>query len=250
MISPIGKPNSVERERADKVLDYIITPSAKNCGYDTIRADDLSQPGHISVQIIQHLIEDQLVVADLTGGNPNVFYELAIRHVARKPVVQMIQAGQDIPFDLAPYRTIYIEYDSANQTRQSKAELEDEIHSVESGQFDADSPVSLALDTLSLRGSGNPLEKSSAEILSMLQNIDSKIVGITSNTTKTQTYPLHLRTISILASQIHAMLHDQSRTGVPDIRAIRDAHRVAVQLRTSVSQATKQTRPQSKKQLP
>ena len=39
----------------------------------------------ITSQVLQHVTEDALVVADLTGRNPNVFYELALRHAIRKP---------------------------------------------------------------------------------------------------------------------------------------------------------------------
>jgi hypothetical protein len=47
-----------------------------------------------------------LVVADLTDGNANVSYELALRHVVGKPVVQMVAKGQQIPFDVMDTRTI------------------------------------------------------------------------------------------------------------------------------------------------
>jgi hypothetical protein len=61
----------------------IVAPAAEACGYDTIRADQIAKPGIITSQVIQHLLDDPLVVADLTGWNPNVFYELAIRHAIR-----------------------------------------------------------------------------------------------------------------------------------------------------------------------
>src|SRR5262245_11520148 len=97
VIAPIGKENSPERRRSDQVFKHIISPAAAACGYEAIRADNLSKPGLITSQIIEHLVTDQLVVADLTGHNPNVFYELAIRHVVKKPVVQIIQITESIP---------------------------------------------------------------------------------------------------------------------------------------------------------
>ena len=51
----------------------------------------MSQPGSITTQIVDQILTAALVVADLTGHNANVLYELAIRHVVRKPVVQLIQ---------------------------------------------------------------------------------------------------------------------------------------------------------------
>ena len=49
------------------------------------------------------------MIADLSFHNPNVFYELAIRHAARLPVVQIIRLADRIPFDLHQVRTIRID---------------------------------------------------------------------------------------------------------------------------------------------
>src|SRR4051812_20577518 len=84
-------------ERSDQVLKYIIRPAVEQCGYSAMRADEIDQPGMITSQVIQHVVEDPLVVADLTDRNPNVFYELAVRHALRKPLVQLIKKGEQIP---------------------------------------------------------------------------------------------------------------------------------------------------------
>lgn len=72
--------------------------------------------------MISALVESELVVADLTGHNPNVFYELAIRHAVAKPYVQMIDSEQTLPFDISTLRTIHFDYrdlDSAHKARES-----------------------------------------------------------------------------------------------------------------------------------
>ena len=88
VIAPIGDPESDTRKRSDQVLRHVIKPAATTCGYTAIRADEIDKPGMITSQVIQHVVSDPLVVADLTERNPNVFYELAIRHALRKPLVQ------------------------------------------------------------------------------------------------------------------------------------------------------------------
>src|SRR5437016_10492301 len=86
VISPIGDEGSEVRRRSDQVLKHIVRPAARKCGYSSIvRADQMSKPGLITAQVIQCLVNSNLVVADLTGHNPNVFYELAVRHAIRKP---------------------------------------------------------------------------------------------------------------------------------------------------------------------
>lgn len=142
VISPIGDEDTDTRIRSDYVLKNIIVPAAQNCGYNTIRADKISNPGVITNQIIQHLIEDPLVIADLTELNPNVFYELAIRHVIRKPVVQ-ISEEKNIPFDVATTRTIKFDHNDPQSVNQCKGEIVNQIHTVETDSSQVDAPISL-----------------------------------------------------------------------------------------------------------
>jgi len=129
----------------------------------------------ITSQIIQHLLEDALVVADLTGRNPNVFYELAVRHAIRKPIVQIIQIGEPIPFDVAQSRTISVDHHDLDSASRCRDELIKQIHSVEKDPANVDTPISVAIDLQSLRQSENPLERSSADIIAMIQDIRSRI---------------------------------------------------------------------------
>ena len=131
IIAPIGPPGSDDRDRSDKVLKYIVTPAAGACGYKTIRADQISSPGIITLQIIQHLRDDPLVIADLTGRNPNVFYELAIRHILGKPILQIIQVGETIPFDISQIRTIEFDHHDLESAERCREELIRQIRSIQ-----------------------------------------------------------------------------------------------------------------------
>src|SRR5512141_2762895 len=90
-ISPIGDPHSLVRKRSDKMEKFVIKEVTEKLGYKTIRADKLSQPGIITAQIIDHLLNDSLVIADLSDHSPNVYYELAIRHMIGKPYIHLIE---------------------------------------------------------------------------------------------------------------------------------------------------------------
>ena len=79
MITPIGDESTLRRKRADQILKYVIEPAVSKFDYQAIRADQIARPGLITTQIIEHLIDDELVIADLLECNPNVFYEWAIR---------------------------------------------------------------------------------------------------------------------------------------------------------------------------
>src|SRR5215217_1908457 len=110
VIAPIGERDSEIRKRSDKVLRQIIRPAVKECGYEAVRADEIEKPGLISRQVVRRIMDDDLVVADLTGHNPNVFYELAVRHAVGKPLVQLIDRDEKVPFDVSTMRTIEINH--------------------------------------------------------------------------------------------------------------------------------------------
>ena len=109
VISALGRPGSRTRQRSDQVFNCIIAPAAKKCGYKAVRADMVSEPGAITEAIIHYIKEAPMVVADLTDHNPNVFYELGYRQASKKPVVQLIQTDQSVPFDLSAIQTIYVD---------------------------------------------------------------------------------------------------------------------------------------------
>src|SRR5215469_1439829 len=102
VICPIGLPSTKIRKRSNALLDCIITPVLENLNYNVIRGDETPNPGIIINQVVLDIVRSSLVIADLTGGNPNVFYELAIRHILRKPLilVRHIQDRKEIPFDI------------------------------------------------------------------------------------------------------------------------------------------------------
>lgn len=151
VIAPIGEQGSETRKRSDQVLRHIIQPAAEECGYKVSRADKMEKPGLITSQIIQRIMEDDLVVADLTEHNPNVFYELAIRHARRKPVIHIISEGEKIPFDVANSRTIYFNHRDLDSVVDSKQKMKEQIKYLENNPDDIETPVSVAIDIESMK---------------------------------------------------------------------------------------------------
>lgn len=178
VIAPIGEPESDTRKRSDQVLKHIIKPAANQCGYDPIRADQISEPGIITSQVIQHIVGDPLVIADLTGQNPNVFYELAIRHALKKALVQIIKKGEPIPFDVAPTRTIYVDHHDLDSVEEAKNEIVKQIKIVEKDVSEIDTPISVALDLQLLRQSDNPEQRSLADLVDAISDLRSGLISI------------------------------------------------------------------------
>src|SRR5947209_5187674 len=101
VIGPIGGPDSASRLHADWLYQEIVEPVFESFpAFKLMRADKITEPGLITSQIITHLLDDELVIADMSLTNPNAFYELGIRHVIQKPVIHMYLRGTEIPFDV------------------------------------------------------------------------------------------------------------------------------------------------------
>lgn len=101
---------------------------------------DSTAPGSISKDIIQKIVDDDLVIVNLTGQNPNVMYELALRHASNKPVVILIRSDeiQNIPFDIKDERVI--PYDNQLFGLDSiKKQFGDHVDAALAGEFS--SPV-------------------------------------------------------------------------------------------------------------
>ena len=88
-------------------FNSLLAVPRKETGLSVVRADEITSPGLITLQAIQHVLGAKAVVADLRGRNPNVFNELAVRHTASLQVVIESQEGEDLLFDIAQMRTIF-----------------------------------------------------------------------------------------------------------------------------------------------
>ena len=141
VIAPIGQENSEIRRRSDQIFSYVIKPTVERFGYEAIRGDHIPQPGMINSQVIDHLMEDELAIADLTGKNPNVYYELAIRHGANKPVINIKEASESLAFDVVGMRTIDVDFRFIESMNKCKEEIIKQIQAIEDGTGIIDSPV-------------------------------------------------------------------------------------------------------------
>jgi hypothetical protein len=99
IVMPFGEEWSPEVHR-------ILARACEAAGVRSVRGDDLFTPTDILEDIWQSINTSDFVVADITGRNPNVLYELGIAHTLAKPVLILSQHAADIPIDLATRRVI------------------------------------------------------------------------------------------------------------------------------------------------
>ena len=90
----------------DRYYQDIYTPAIKEAGLEPIRADELFSTGSVVEQIWEQIQKAKVLLADLSGKNANVFYELGLAHAAKKPVVFTSSLVDDVPFDLRHLRVI------------------------------------------------------------------------------------------------------------------------------------------------
>jgi hypothetical protein len=87
--------------------DDVIAPAMRAADLAAVRADE-EELGHIHGMMFERIFESPVVIADVSGANPNVFYELGVSHGAAGKTVMVVREDyrDTIPFDIAPYRVL------------------------------------------------------------------------------------------------------------------------------------------------
>jgi hypothetical protein len=90
----------------DRLYKNTIKTTVEHCGFRCRRADDIFSSKPIIEDIWIQICKSKVIIADVTGKNPNVFYEIGIAHTIGRPVIFITQNQKDIPFDVKHYRYI------------------------------------------------------------------------------------------------------------------------------------------------
>jgi hypothetical protein len=168
-IAPIGKEGSPERNRSDGVLEFIVSKAADELGLIALRGDQIGEPGQITLQVLDHILGARAAVADLTGLNANVFYELAVRHTARLPVVLIAEKGSILPFDIAQMRTIHFDSQDLRSADHCRQEIVRHLReALDNGAVD--SPIATTVDVRALQA-GSAAERNIAELVTSLEEL-------------------------------------------------------------------------------
>lgn len=149
VITPIGNENDPIRRHIDGMIDAVIVPSMEG-EYEIKVAHRMSETGTITRQILELIYKSDLVIANLTGTNPNVMYELAFRHTLGAPTIIIAEQGTKLPFDISSERTIFYTNDLKG-TVDAKKELEKYLSQLDYNDKKATGPIHSYLDTVKLR---------------------------------------------------------------------------------------------------
>lgn len=148
-ITPIGAENSEERKHSDMLLECVVSPVLEEFGLKVVRADQIDKPGIITNQILDYITKSKMVVADLSFHNPNVFYELAVRHMKGLPAIHLSRKVDNIPFDISGFRTIILDtadiYSFVPQLETYKSQISSQLRNLLEANGEADNPISVYL---------------------------------------------------------------------------------------------------------
>lgn len=153
-ITPIGEEDSEYRKHSDMLLKHLIDPVLGKYKIKVIRADKIEKSGIITQQILEKLVEAKICIADLSFSNPNVFYELGVRHTCKLPTIQIIRKQDKIPFDVSQGRTITIDtsdvYTLIDRIESAKRELTEYVEEIinNPSEYKESNPISIYLPNL------------------------------------------------------------------------------------------------------
>jgi hypothetical protein len=106
-------------EPYDTFYKEVIQKQAESAGFEVFRIDEKAGPGVIFQDIQREIEQAEVVIAEITPANPNVFYELGYAHALGKPTILLAQRGAQLPFDIRSFRVVFY-----NDTIGGKAEVE------------------------------------------------------------------------------------------------------------------------------
>ena len=127
----------------DDYYASIYCPAIVAAGLQPHRADDLFRPSTIVNDIWAYTKKAKVLLADLTGKNANVFYELGLAHALAKPAILIAESMDDIPFDLRALRIIIYDKNAPDWGQILKTKIETSLKEVLTSPIEAVLPAFL-----------------------------------------------------------------------------------------------------------
>ena len=135
VVSPIGDAGTDIRKNADQLYQNIIKPVCEKCGFAAQRVDEFNTSNSITQEILDALNDYDLVIADLTGHNPNVFFEIGYRTKSQKPIIHLKRKDETIPFDVSSIRTFEYDLTDLDMVTATKDRLEQVIRNFKYDEY-------------------------------------------------------------------------------------------------------------------
>jgi O-acetyl-ADP-ribose deacetylase (regulator of RNase III) len=179
VIMPFGEKKDLDGKpiNFDEIYKGFIKDAVSDLGIECIRCDEIAETGWIHSKMFKHIFEADVTVVDLTSLNPNVFYELGIRHALNKHVTVLIRkAGTPTPFNIQGFQILEYDPDNIESITNGKAKICEFIKNGLASR-DIDSPVYEVLDNLKVEVKPKRLNKKET-FMYQLVNVPGKQIGM------------------------------------------------------------------------
>jgi hypothetical protein len=121
-------------EPYDSLYRDVIQPVSQELGFKAVRGDDVFRPGIILQDIRRDIVTSDVIIAEITPENPNVFYELGFAHALDKQTVLLANRKvEKLPFDVSGYRVIFYD-DTIGGKRDIEATLRLHLRNIREGR--------------------------------------------------------------------------------------------------------------------
>jgi len=141
VIMPFSATSSCKTRQWTWIYKNIFKKAIESAGLDYECKRSTATRGSIIKGIIKDLDESWVVLADLTDKNPNIFYELGIRHSLHPKTILVAQRRTDIPFDLRGYASHIYKWDTEIGRRKFGNKIKSLLQEIGQAPERPDSPV-------------------------------------------------------------------------------------------------------------
>jgi hypothetical protein len=139
---PFSTTASCTEEEWTLVFETVFQPAIEGAGLNYECNRSTATRGNIVGAILEELKESYVVLADLTDHNPNVFYELGVRHSLRDRTILVAQKEQDIPFDLRAYAYHIYDWRTGEGQKAFHSRIAELLSEIDTRPDRPDNPVS------------------------------------------------------------------------------------------------------------
>jgi O-acetyl-ADP-ribose deacetylase (regulator of RNase III) len=179
VIMPFGEKKDLDGKpiNFDKIYTDFIKSAVTELGLECIRCDEIGETGWIHSKMFKHIFDADVAVVDITSLNPNVFYELGIRHALNKYVTVLIRkTGTPTPFNIQGFQMMEYDPENAESIAKGKQRICEFIQNGLASHA-VDSPVYEVLDNMTVEVKSRKLSKKETFIY-QLKNVPGKQIGM------------------------------------------------------------------------
>ena len=182
VIMPISDTHGYDNGHFGRVYEHVLKPAIIQAGFNAVRADDANKTDYIVLGIIQRIVESEMVLCDFSARNPNVMYELGIRHAFNKPVVLVKDNITDKVFDISGLR--HTEYDKSLRIDSVQKDIDQICNFIkktaEADSGDVNSVIQLAGIKSAEAPIGREVTTDTKIILSAISSLEQRLDSIES----------------------------------------------------------------------